>query len=160
MGAGASALAADAALPPTVDKQTARLFAGAQFDEKAFAAAAKDGVVAKSKLIEAAERSRRMVTVASKCAAHHAAFNQRVNDAVAAEVSCDEAAKLAKDAFWEGQAREPFWVVPMGDASAFTRHCGLLIALERACAAGKTPLLIDNSEDKVIDTYFSYKQAR
>jgi hypothetical protein len=151
MGTGASTL------PAKLDKPTAQALAGAQFDEKAFDAAAKDGVVAKEDFLKAAESRTRPT---SKCAALYAAFNQRVEAAIAAEASSDEAAKLAEQAFWEEQEREPLWTVPMGDESTFTRHCGLLVALERARAAGKTPLLVDNSEDRVIDTYYSYQPAQ
>ena len=140
MGAGASAL------PATIDKQTALSLAGADFDETAFDAAAKNGVVAKHDFLAAAERVRPTDTT-SKCAALFTAFNECMDKAIAAEATNEEAAKVATDAFWEGQARQSCWVVPMGDESTFTRHCGLLVALERARAAGKTPLLVDNSED-------------
>ena len=49
MGAGAS-------LPVNVDKPTAQAFCGECFDEAAFDAAAKDGVVAKTELLAAAEK--------------------------------------------------------------------------------------------------------
>ena len=154
MGAGASTL------PIAIDKQTAQSYAGAQFDEKAFDAAAKDGIVAKEEFLAAEKAVQRPPTATSKCAALYEAFNRRVSDAIAAQATSTEAAKLAADALWEEQALEPCWVVPMGDDSSFTRHCGLLAALERARAAGKTPLLVDNSEDRVVDTYFSYQQAQ
>ena len=153
MGAGASAL------PATIDKQTALSLAGADFDETAFDAAAKNGVVAKHDFLAAAERVRPTDTT-SKCAALFTAFNECMDKAIAAEATNEEAAKVATDAFWEGQARQSCWVVPMGDESTFTRHCGLLVALERARAAGKTPLLVDNSEDRLIDTYYSYQPAQ
>ena len=158
MGAGASTL------PAAVDKPTAKTFAGDRFDEKAFDAAAKDGVVAKDDFLKAAEKVRRAAarptTVASKCAILCAKFDERRKEAIAAELSREESARLATKAFWEEQECEPYWTVPMGGDSQFARCCGLLDAVKRAQAAGKTPLLIDNSEDRLIDTFYSYQQVQ
>ena len=134
MGAGAS-------LPSTVDKPTAKSFAGDRFDEKAFDAAAKNGIV-------------------SKCAILGATFDQRVKDAIAAESSSEEAAQLAAKSFWEDQEHQPLWMVPLSGDSQFSRRCGLLAAIERARGSGKTPLLIDNSKDRLIDTLYSYQQVQ
>ena len=157
MGAGASS-----ALPASIDKATAQSLAGDQFDETAFDAAAKDGVVPREDYLKAAEKVRsaaRPTDVAAQCARLFSEFNKRLEEGAAAENSKGEAATLAAKLFWEEQERAQLWVVPLGEDSMFARHCGLLVALERARRAGKTPLLVDNSEDRVIDTYYSYQRS-
>ena len=37
---------------------------------------------------------------------------------------------------------------------------GMLAAIERARLEGKTPLLVDNSQDRVIDVFFSYQRSQ
>ena len=94
----------------------------------------------------------------TRCAVLRSQFNQRLENKQ--RLSREEAVKLATQAFWQEQEGEPLWVVPMGDESVFARHCGLLAALERARAAGRTPLLVDNSQDRVIDIFFSYSRTQ
>ena len=157
MGAGASS-----ALPASIDKATAQSFAGEQFDETAFDAAAKDGLVPKDEFLKAAKKvpgAGRQATVTSQCASLFSLFIKRLEEGATAENSRVEGAKLAAKAFWDEQERKPLWIVPLGEDSTFARHCGLTVALERARRAGKTPLLVDNSEERVIDTYYSYQRS-
>ena len=152
MGTGASTTSV---LPPTIDKTTAKSIAGNAFDEKAFESAAKGGAVSREAFLQAAP-------AAFRCAVLCAAFDQNTMDAQNEnkELSKEEAAKLAADSFWEAQSGD-FWTVPMaGGDSLFSKHCGLLAAVERARRAGKTPLLIDNSEDRLVDTFYTYQPAQ
>eukprot|EP00966_Prymnesium_polylepis_P111976 2590130-Prymnesium_polylepis.1 len=160
MGAGASSALAAASLPDRIGKEQAKSLAGDAFDEAAFVAAAgEDESVDREAFLKAVERAK-PASIASRCAASSAEFTRRLEEAIAAEASRDDAAKQAADAFWAKQDASAFWVVPMGDGSAFARCCGLLAAVERSRAAGKTPLLVDNSEDRVIDTLYSYQQTQ
>ena len=99
-----------------------------------------------------------MESTAARCAVFRSQFTQRLEDQQ--RQTREEAVKLATRAFWEEQEGSPLWVVPMGDDSIFARHCGLLTALDRARDAGRTPLLVDNSQDRVVDTFFSYQRSQ
>lgn len=158
MGAGASAI------PNTIDKPTAKSIAGNHFDENVFDSEAKDGVVSKEAFLKAAaiieNTAMRPATVSSKCDVFCSAFEKCIVEEIVAETPRDIAAQLATKRFWDDQASEPYWIVPMGGEAEFSRRCGLLVALERARDAGKTPLIVDNSEDRLVDAYFSYQQTQ
>ena len=67
------------------------------------------------------------------------------------------------DEFWRQQDALPFWTVPIahgGEMPWLQEHeRGLLVAIHRAHQLGKTPLLIDTSEDGVVDIYYTYAGA-
>ena len=68
----------------------------------------------------------------------------------------------ARERFWSTQP-DHLWVVPMArDNNVMPwlrgRECGMLEAIARAHANGKTPLLVDNTEHRVVDTFYMCKR--
>ena len=64
----------------------------------------------------------------------------------------------ARERFWATQPPH-LWTVPMARDNAVMpllrgRECGMLEAIARAHAHGKTPLLVDNTEHRVVDTFY------
>jgi hypothetical protein len=157
MGTGATTLSSE--IPERIDRKTAETLAGNQFDGEAFDAVAGDGTVSREAYLAAA---RKAVPIATQCEALCFEFNKRIAEvhAAAAAASRDVTTKLAAQKFWEEQEGKPLWIVPMGEDSTFAQSCGFLVALDRAHRAGRTPLLVDNSRDHVIDTFFSYRDAQ
>jgi hypothetical protein len=68
------------------------------------------------------------------------------------------------DLFWAEQDKEECWSVPMAHGASMPwlkpHERGMLLAIERARALGKTVLLVDPSPDKVIDTYYAYQSSQ
>lgn len=66
-------------------------------------------------------------------------------------------------AYWAEQGAAPFWTVPVahgGEMPWLKLHeRGLLVAINRAHLLGRTVLLIDNSDDSIVDTYYDYNAA-
>jgi hypothetical protein len=66
-------------------------------------------------------------------------------------------------AFWASQDALPLWTVPLSHGASMPflkpHERGLLVAMSRAHRLGKTPLLVDHSEEHLIDTYYSYQAA-
>ena len=68
-----------------------------------------------------------------------------------------------EEAFWEEQEAAPYWTVPIahgGEMPWLKYHeRGLLVAIQRAHQLGRTVLLIDTSDDAVVDTFYTYNAA-
>ena len=68
------------------------------------------------------------------------------------------------EVFWAEQDKEVCWSVPMAHGASMpwlkTHERGMLLAIERARAMGKTVLLVDPSPDKLIDTYYAYQSSQ
>ena len=68
------------------------------------------------------------------------------------------------DLFWAEQDKEECWSVPMAHGASMPwlkpHERGMLLAIERARALGKTVLLVDPSPDKLIDTYYAYQSSQ
>ena len=80
--------------------------------------------------------------------------------AAPAEEEEEVALARATSEFWEAQRRQACWIVPLArDDSVFASRCGMLEAIRRARASGRTPLLIDRSAHHVVDTFFSYRRS-
>ena len=66
--------------------------------------------------------------------------------------------------FWAEQDKEVCWSVPMAHGASMPwlkpHERGMLLAIERARAMGKTVLLVDPSPDKLIDTYYAYQSSQ
>ena len=67
--------------------------------------------------------------------------------------------------FWVAQDEHPCWVVPMGrDPQVMpwlaSRESGMGEAMARARAKLRTVLLVDDSADQVVDTFFRYRHAQ
>ena len=75
----------------------------------------------------------------------------------------DDDSASARAAFWHEQDAQPFWTVPIahgGEMPWLKLHeRGLLVAIQRAHELGRTVLLIDTSDDSVVDTYYTYEAA-
>ena len=71
-----------------------------------------------------------------------------------------------REAFWRATEGTECWEVPLGrdlDAMPWLhkRSAGVLEAIERARRQhGRTALLVDNSADKVVDTFFLYRPVQ
>ena len=71
-----------------------------------------------------------------------------------------------RKAFWCDLDSRKVWCIPVGrDLNVMPwlaeRSCGLLEAMSRARRVrGRTPLLIDNTSDRVVDTFFSYRPVQ
>lgn len=71
-----------------------------------------------------------------------------------------------REAFWREREAAEFWQVPMGrdlDEMPWLpkRSAGVIEAIQRARRMHRrTALLIDNSPDKVVDTYFMYRSTQ
>lgn len=71
-----------------------------------------------------------------------------------------------REAFWQEREAQPFWSVPMGHDDDIMpwlpkRSAGIVEAIHRArTKAGKTALLVDNTADKVVDTFFMYRSTQ
>ena len=82
-----------------------------------------------------------------------------------AEPEPSEADAALREAFWHEREATAEWTVPMGrDLELMpwvgARGCGMLEAMQRARRLhGKVPLLIDNTRDRVVDTFFEYRAA-
>lgn len=66
--------------------------------------------------------------------------------------------------FWAEQDQQECWSVPMAHGASMPwlkpHERGMLLAIERARALGKTVLLVDPSPDKLIDTYYAYQSSQ
>ena len=79
-----------------------------------------------------------------------------------------ESARLLalREAFWIGMECKPCWEVPLGrdlDAMPWLsrRSVGVIEAIEHARRKhGRTALLVDNSPDRVVDTFFLYRPVQ
>ena len=82
--------------------------------------------------------------------------------------SDEEDARLhaLRQAFWRATEASACWEVPLGrdlDAMPWLhrRSTGVLEAIEHARRhCGRTALLVDNSADKVVDTFFLYRPVQ
>ena len=107
---------------------------------------------------------------APKCAeADAAAYGAAQKDVFQTRLEKEKAERAAMEAartaFWTAQEARACWSVPIStDARTMPwlgpKERGLLVAVERARSAGKTPLLVDNSRDKVVDTYYAYQSVQ
>ena len=85
-----------------------------------------------------------------------------VAEAIAAKAEADAA---ASQAFWSALDAEPssLWVVPMAHGVSMpwlkVHERGMLVAIDRARARNKTVLLVDNTPDRLIDTFYTYQSA-
>jgi len=88
----------------------------------------------------------------SPCSSQAAAPNPRT-----------EAPNPLAEAFWAEQDAAPFWTVPIAHGATMpwlkVHERGLLVAIERAYRMGKTVLLIDNTEEHIVDTFYVYQAA-
>jgi hypothetical protein len=65
--------------------------------------------------------------------------------------------------FWALQQVAPYWTVPLAHGASMPwlkpYERGLLLAFERCHAQHKTPLLLDDKADALVDTYYSYQAS-
>ena len=70
---------------------------------------------------------------------------------------------VTEEEFWNAQDAAEYWTVPIAHGGSMpwlkTHERGLLVAIDRAHRRGKTVLLVDSSEDKVVDTFYAYQAA-
>jgi hypothetical protein len=68
------------------------------------------------------------------------------------------------ESFWAAQDLQPCWVVPMAHGVSMPwlrpHERGMLVAIERARSLGRTALLVDPSEDQLVDTYYAYQAVQ
>jgi len=73
--------------------------------------------------------------------------------------------KAARAEFWRKVEERSCWSVPMGREESLMpwlarSATGLTEAIRRARERGKTVLLVDNSRDRVVDTFYRYRHAQ
>lgn len=71
----------------------------------------------------------------------------------------------SREAFWQAREEEQCWVVPLGRDLATMpwlshRSVGVLEAMQRARLHGRTPLLVDNTAHRAVDTFFAYRAVQ
>lgn len=75
----------------------------------------------------------------------------------------DPASPEYEEAFWQEQEAAPYWTVPIAHGGEMPwlkcHERGLLVAIQRAHQLGRTVLLIDTSDDAVVDTFYTYNAA-
>ena len=61
------------------------------------------------------------------------------------------------------QAVAPYWKVPLAHGAGMpflkVHERGLLVAIDRCHAISRTPLLIDATADRLVDTFYAYQAA-
>ena len=88
-----------------------------------------------------------------------AASEATSGEAMEAETAGEDAAA----AFWALQSISPYWTVPLAHGASmpwlkpFER--GLLVSIDRCHGTSKTPLLIDATSERLVDTFYSYQAA-
>ena len=175
-------MGAAASLPANISKEQAREIAGERFDEDRFNAKADSlGLVSREAFLDAAapvdEHTESMRRTRSRSLRPHTeirADHQISEDAAVsnrnapAADSADSTAAGADEeqaaaAFWALQAVAPFWTVPLAHGASMPwlrpYERGLLLAIERCNRTSKTPLFLENKEDKLVDTYYSYQSS-
>ena len=87
------------------------------------------------------------------------AASEAASEATTAETAGEDAAA----AFWALQSISPYWTVPLAHGASmpwlkpFER--GLLVSIDRCHGTSKTPLLIDATSERLVDTFYSYQAA-
>lgn len=110
------------------------------------------------------EAARAQEATGLRCSVQHVA-TEPSNSHVRPHESGERQQSEQEAEFWRSRDSARFWEVPMGRDIGMMpwlhgRTTGVLEAVRRARRFGRTPLLIDNTKDRVVDTFFLYRHAQ
>ena len=84
-------------------------------------------------------------------------------EAASGATATAEGSLAESQSFWALQDVATFWTVPLAHGASMPwlkpHERGLLVAIERSHGLSRTPLLIDSTEERLVDVYYSYQAA-